>query len=96
MRSIRIPALILAALTLLCATACGTTDPVDPAVTTSAPQDTSTPADTTIQDQQTEAIIVINPDTLVLVRDGHSDYTIVTPENYTQLNFRNRPMDWWN
>lgn len=19
-----------------------------------------------------------------------------TPENYTQLNFRNRPMDWWN
>lgn len=83
MRSIRIPALILAGLTLLCATACGTTDPVDPVVTTPAPQDTSTPADTTIQDQQTEAIIVINPDTLVLVRDGHSDYTIVTPENPT-------------
>ena len=45
MRSIRIPALILAALTLLCA----------------ADLDVAT-----------------------------------TPENYTQLNFRNRPMDWWN
>ena len=27
------------------------------------------------------------------LREGQAH---VTPDNYTQLNFRNRPTDWWN